>query len=314
MMRRIGVLVGLVALFGMAQVGLAAFADTAVFQQGLPNQFAPGGYSGAEDTSALYRWCWYGYDGMEYGVHFASENYGASQVLYVGYSGGFGPPPDFRPPEGMYIGFAGGDGVGLIRFDVAALAGRTIQSARLRMSLLSFSFSGFPESRPSFGGYLPVPPKDADWVAGTSDNAVQAGASCWSQKRHGEQDWATELLPMGFYGPDPADWSLSTPTGRSWPASDPLGHPSVYTEVYFDLEPALVSFWADHPGDNGGLRFVAWNPNVLSGYLVAVPSSEFENAELRPALEVTYVPEPSILVFLGTGVAVASGMRRRRVR
>ena len=282
----------------LAAISLKAKANTAVFQQGAPNPVGAGLYEGVEDTSLIWESWWTPEEG--YGGTGSVANFGFSETLRAG---------DYNVEMEHFVGC--GTATGLIRFDLSGLAGQTIQTARLYLWLeVSSDEAEAPSLLDTIGvGMKPTPDGDSDWVAGTSDGQPQVGASCFEQKRYLQANWQQ---PYSFQCPQYIyDWAPSEYTGRQC-ALDPYEDWFRCCEVYIDLPSSLVSRWATSPENNGGLVLFGWKGYVLSGGGFCTPSSESPYQGLRPALAVTYVPEPSSFAALAIALCVTAALIKRR--
>lgn len=275
-------------------IPLLACATTVTLQQGAPNPFGSGIYNGAEDTSLIY-WNLADPEQNQYASADQSWNYGSDEHLQAGFV------------DANYYWFRGS---ALIRFDVSALAGTAVQSARLR------TYVGMPTFyEPDYiqnveVGVKPVPYQDVDWVAGHSNGAAEIGASCAAQKRYGSANWQTGVIPNTTII-DSTEFRVGEYSGVCATISEYPG--LVFRQTYVDLPASWVSSWVGTPQPNGGLLLCGEDCNLLSGGSIRIASSDFSRADLRPSLEITFTPEPSSLMALVGGLScVGLALIRRR--
>ncbi len=91
-------------------------------------------------------------------------------------------------------------------------------------------------------------------------------------------------------------------------------------QVSTDLT-TLVTSWLDTPGSNHGIKYYMENNFLSNGHGNIVMTKENADPQKRPELVLEYadsgasdsptVPEPSILIMLGTGLACLAGLRLR---
>lgn len=274
-------------------------ASTATFQQGVSS------YWGVQDTSLYY------YDSSTSQEAY-SGNYGASADLSAGYYQVESPLP-----SGYW--WATGSAVSLIRFDVSSLAGQSVTSASLYLYLrIPDQWADLPVGT-GFGCYLPwyanirpVPEEDSDWVAGSSTGTAESGASCYGWKSYATRSWATTFRMCDRSSPHGNISGVYTGNELRY---DGTGGPAgVFREACFTLPTDLIATWASSPTPNGGFAIYGDEHMMLPGGINYIASSETPYQELRPLLEVTYVPEPSCLLCTTFGVAPLAWIVTRRRR
>jgi hypothetical protein len=280
-----------VAIFVL--VATASFGDTVTLRNGSPNPFGSGVYSGAEDTGILWQtvpwWDEQGYHSVT--MHYF-DNYGSSQTICLA---SYDSTGDLT------------NGMGLIRFDVSGLAGRSIQSARLTLYIEDLADPW--ENTYSAVKVSPMHSEDGDWVAGSSDAQPETGASCFSYKGYNTKTWARPTDHYVGWNWGHTDWTLSTDTGLTVPTDGMW----FYKQVSVDISPSLISSWAASPASNPGLLIGGADNIALGGTFNNFCSSESTDLAMRPALEVTFVPEPSPAVVLAA-LASLAGLLRLKTR
>ena len=274
-------------------------ADVVRFQQGMPNALAPQGYSGASDTYIYLTWENYHYGSYtESNLSCGDYNYGISDLLGVG---------ERRWGTSSTLGSSwdyGRIGVGLLKFNLSALVGKQIVSARLYCYLQEDPNTVTdPFHVPWVLGVRPVPQADADWVAGTHLCSPEPGSACYDLKC-GTNPWSTT-----------SQWGLDSKQGwsilqQTWLR---LGN---CQEAYIDLSPAMVQSWVSSPATNGGLLLFGWdntgtatNQDCPINYLVSCDSPD---RRYRPVLEIGFVPEPGSLAVLAAGLFALPLIKRRK--
>ena len=146
---------------------------------------------------------------------------------------------------------------------------------------------------------------DGAWIEGSSNNAVEVGAYCENYRAYNTVAWSNTIDSgrLGdFYDTDAsalneidspyASQTMSTAGWYRWDVTD------------------MVNEWLAGTYDNEGFELVS---QVTSGS-VRIYTSEYalgETTYRRPALVLTYVPEPATIVLLASG-AWLSLVRRKR--
>lgn len=252
---------------------VTSYAQTSTFQDGV------NGYSGTEDNILIA------------GSN-ANNNYGGNPSMLAGYDG-------FVPRRN------------LLRFDLSSLSlnpGESVSSASITLNL-----NARPTSGPVEIGVYEVIAANAGWVEGSSNGAIEAGASSWNYLSTGATPPAGSTTWDGGSNGALEGWpgSVSPMDVATITTTTALG-----TKITFDLSPAVVEGWINNPGSNGGvvLSSTAGPPNS-NNYLAGFDASEDGTVALRPSFEVSVIPEPGSASLLGGMVAmgvVLLGLRRRR--
>ena len=146
---------------------------------------------------------------------------------------------------------------------------------------------------------------DGAWAEGSSNNAAEVGASCTNYRAYSTVNWSNTAesgLGGDFYD---RDASALNETDSPY-ASQTVSAAGSYQ---FDVTD-LAAEWLEGTYDNEGFLLKSY---VTSGYR-GFYSHEYalgETTYRRPALALTYIPEPATIVLLAGGVWFGLIRRKR---
>jgi hypothetical protein len=262
--------------------GLTVSAAPVTFQDGTPAPFGGGTYNGTQDAH-LY---WSGDSQI---------NTGGNSVILSG----------------------GANSHVLLKFDVSSLAGQgTIQSATLRL---------YQRNQGGFGGDFTFPfnvyqvsDANAGWQQGGSAYAAALpGEVCWDYLSY-DATTPTEWAGAGPYTnaePTHGNRGVSV-AGTDFDATalaienysqDTTGVSNGH-EFSINIPVSTINHWISGP--NAGMMIMADVAQAGSGYASFFSSDEATIA-LRPALDITFVPEPATGAMLLIGSGLLAFSRRR---
>ena len=289
-------------------LSMVASAEIIVFQDGLPNDLYP-----ATDTNTT-PWNEFAYQGthdsmVAAGSSYVDFNYGGRDYMSAG-----------NPNYGSTIQQA------MLKFDLSALAGATVNSATLEIwsrSLSSYGEQEFSihEMKPANGGWLEG--------RGTGSQAigdeVTFGAKSFSlggawAGGYGPLNWANPAYSGGepVYDMTPIATFLTTDNATT----------TNYHNYFIDVPASIIQTWVGQDvRDVAGLLIHAnfmrefdpevdpWHYPYTSPSYIRICSGEFATGQYtyirRPKLTLDYIPipEPMTLVVLGLGGLL---IRRKR--
>ena len=241
-----GYFCGVLFLFGVG----AGIASPLVLQEGVANEFSEGAtYHGTSDT--------YLFEPEE------AANFGGLKALAV----------DSMPAASGHRQHSA-----LLRFDVAALAGKTI-TAPATLSLVQVNAVGETGDASFAFNVYAVSAKNADWNQGTGKGTeASEGEATWKCKAAPGTPWAGS---PGLSEPG-TDYEAKPIATLDYRVADGTGH-----VVRFAVPAALIRQWADHPETNGGLLFVWQSGGRVPGLF---RSSKWGVLAQRPSLEIDLAP------------------------
>ena len=193
----------------------------------------------------------------------------------------------------------------LLRFDLSALAGKTVTAASLTLTLGRNADAGMDGATVELDRILPA---NAGWVMGTGTifPGGETGASCWNYKAYNTVAWA------GLGGLDVAGTDYdATPVGSFTLAGiDTVG--KTYTVNFANV--SFLQGWINNPANNAGFRITSPTLEGLTYECARFYSSEDATASNQPLLTVTYAPEPSTFALLLIGLLglLAYAWRKRK--
>ncbi len=258
-------------LIGMISGATPASAIIATFQQGT------NGYSGASDTYT------------EYAPEIAQPyNYGGRDLMLV-YSS-----PDTAIAKKL----------GFMRFDVSSLD----SSETITLASLSLYIEGNPARSTGFDvTYTLYAITRTGLSFGTADGAVQDGTLSFNYSSYDTTSpvgWGTSNNVT--WGPQAGQDYSTTPMG----SFDLTAANADSGFVTLNLNSTVLQSWVNDPTSN--LGFVIVQDMVAGPQAQAVIlSADYGLVSLRPLLEVTTVPEPSVLALMCFGGAVCLMLKRK---
>jgi hypothetical protein len=195
---------------------------------------------------------------------------------------------------------------GLLAFDVAGNvpAGRTITDVQLKLYLALSPNS----SNQTIGLHR----LNADWGEGTAGSstpgvggtgngfAASAGDATWNERFFGSAAWTNPGATGDF-----------TPVAS---ASSVVGGPVDSPHTWLSTAALVndVHNWLDAPANNFGWALINANEAVVQTFKAFYSRSSTQNSGAwRPALTITYIPEPSAAVLLLLASLIATALPRR---
>jgi len=262
-------------------VAATAQADIVTVQQGVS------GYAGTDDNSV-----WAHQNG---GTDVQGDNnYGGRNYTFLG------------DPFGGVTGVPGGEGKGLLRFDLSNEIS-TLQS--VSGISLTFKESGNSTSRGTGTiNIYRIAAANSAWVEGVNQAAAATGESTWKNLAHPGTAWAGSV-GLGTAGTDYVNTLLGSFTfdntqGATYTVDLATGDAA--------LRLSLIQEWSGTQANNAGLLFVIDGASTNPKGGLSLASSEDGTASFRPKLEVDYVvPEPATMSLLGIGGLLALVRRKR---
>ena len=209
----------------------------------------------------------------------------------------------FNYGQNAHIGYTEGAS-GLVKWDLSALGGVTINSATVQVWGLA---NGYPDYAPGTD-VVALLPANSDWIEGTGTGGVAAlpGEVTWSYRQYDTVLWAGSpgaMTPGVDHDPTIlANFVVAGNTGTG-----PVGP---YT---FELPVELVQGWINDSGNNAGLMFSHHDRAPANPWTwTSLASSQYGDDPddiHRPQLTIDYVPEPATMTMLLLGGLL---LRRRR--
>jgi hypothetical protein len=193
---------------------------------------------------------------------------------------------------------------GLMGFDIASniAPGATIQSVQLSLTFAAAAGSGgTPGNGDATARQIDLLRMTTDRAEGTSGTgspgfsgsgqgfAASAGEATWNNQAHSSTPWDT----VGGGGDFESTISASTVVGN--PNTN-----AVFTWGSTSNMVADVQLWLDDPSQNFGWILKANNETAAQSFR-AFFTRDATNANFRPSLTITYVPEPGTLTTLLIG-------------
>ena len=225
---------------------------------------------------------------------------------------------------GMFVGQDQGGATtskrALVGFDIAGNipAGATIVSVQLGLTFgMAAGSGGTLGNGDQTPRQIDLLRMTSDWIEGASGTgstsiggtgqgfAANAGAPTWNNRVHPSTPWSTAGGGGDFVGAVSASTVVGNPTTNA-----------VFTWGSTASMVADVQAWLDNPSQNFGWILKANDESATQSFR-AFFTHNSTNADFRPTLNVTYVPEPSALALLASGAlglaCVALRARRTRV-
>ena len=192
----------------------------------------------------------------------------------------------------------------LMQFDISGNvpSGATILSVQLGLTFTAAAGSGgTPGSGDSTPRLLDLRRMTTDWAEGTSGagNTGFSGSGMGFTASNGEATWSNRVHPS-------TPWSTAGGGGDSVgsiSASAVVGNPNTNALFTWGSTADMVAdvqLWLDTPAQNFGWILKANNENETQS-LRAFFTRNSANADFRPSLTITYVPEPGTLTSFVLG-------------
>ena len=230
----------------------------------------------------------------------------------------YSPPTDDTHSNGGGPGmFAGADGGGhalrsLLQFDIAGNlpAGATVTSVQLTLFLGQVAGSG--ASADHTPRAIELHRLTADWGEGTTGSTFTtiAGTGNGFAANSGDATWTDRF----FSATSPTTWTTAGGDFAGTASASTVVSQTTSAAYTWSSTPALVSdvqSWLDNPSANDG--WLLENTDEIDAQTFrAFWTREATNPALRPALQVTFTPEPREMLLLLPLVIVLTQRPRTR--